>query len=235
MFSVDNTSQRYNYPGYPTSIVNESPQLRQAIQAQKIKQQREQARIQLRQTLRQQGSLYDGASASWDPVVYFSDYRISGTVEEIVDALRSSGINEVNVGELYLTSNGQNGCPPGIYPLSEEVIAACSFDSQPQYDGIQGFLSNPNVQSALYSGGGGALGSALGGTWGGAIGAGAGPIIQNLISPQKEPWKQTLTQAGVAALGGGFGSSIFHGPIGGGLGGAAGGYLGHQLAQKFDG
>lgn len=104
-----------------------------------------------------------------------------------------------------------------------------SYGGQPNQT-IQNLLANPAVQSALFSGGGGALGSALGGPLGGALGAGGAPIVQSLLTHQQAPWNQVLTQAAIAALGGGVGSTL--GPIGGGLGGAAGGYFGQQIAQR---
>lgn len=237
-YNYDQRSNPYYQPHPSYKVVIETPQFRQGIQAQILKQEQERARAQARKTLQIRQQNYDGAAP--EAVVYFPDYRINGTVSEIVNSLKLAGIYQVNVGALYRESNGKMGCQPGTYLLSEEVVAACSYDlgytNQPvQYDGMQGFFGNPSVQNALFAGGGGALGSALGGTLGGAIGAGAGPVLHNLISSQKEPWKQTLIEAGTAAAGGGLGSAVFHGPIGGGLGGAAGGYLGPKVAQKFDG
>ena len=94
---------------------------------------------------------------------------------------------------------------------------------------LQNLLSNPSLQTALFSGGGGALGNAIGGRWGGALGAGAGPVVQNLISGQRAPWTQVLTEAAAAAAGGGLGSAA--GPLGAGLGGGGGAFLGGQLAK----
>lgn len=72
----------------------------------------------------------------YDRFVYWPDYRVAGTIRDIVTNFRNAGINNVTVGSLY-TSTGQLGCNQGIVPLSEEVVATCSYDPlNPAHQGI---------------------------------------------------------------------------------------------------
>lgn len=128
------------------------------------------------------------------------------------------------------TISGPSGSLP-VIPATGGSMPLTQYPTPTSPNSIQNFLANPALQAALFTGGGGALGSALAGPWGGAIGAGAAPIVQSLLTPQQEPWGQVLTEAGLAALGGGLGTAVIHNPLGGALGAGAGGYLGYQLAQ----
>lgn len=60
--------------------------------------------------------------------VYWPDYRVAGTINNIVNGFKEAGINQVQVGSLYDMSRGQIGCYRRTAPLTEEVVAACSFD-----------------------------------------------------------------------------------------------------------
>jgi hypothetical protein len=128
---------------------------------------------------------------------------------------------------------GQGYPYPYNYPM--QYPTPYNYSNQYPYNrqanGIENFFGNPAVQSTLLTGAGGALGGGLGGPWGGAIGAGTVPIVQSLLSPQHEQLGQVLTQAGLAAAGGGIGTALIKGPVGGGLGGVAGGFLGYELAH----
>lgn len=41
---------------------------------------------------------------------------------------KEAGVNLVNVGNLYLLTNGRIGCQPRTALLTKEVVAACSID-----------------------------------------------------------------------------------------------------------
>lgn len=69
-----------------------------------------------------------------DRFVYWPDSRVAGTIRDIVNTFRNAGITSVQVGGLYLMTNGQFGQPPGYVPLSEQVVAANSFDPLNSYD-----------------------------------------------------------------------------------------------------
>jgi hypothetical protein len=60
--------------------------------------------------------------------VYWPDYKVAGTIKDIVNTFRNAGINKVNVGTLYDMTNGQIGCYRKTVQISEEIVAACSFD-----------------------------------------------------------------------------------------------------------
>lgn len=60
--------------------------------------------------------------------VYFPDYRLAGTVQEIVSILQKTGQNQINVGGLNRLTGGRFGSPMGTAPLSPEIIFANSFD-----------------------------------------------------------------------------------------------------------
>ena len=67
------------------------------------------------ETLRLSGSLYHvirnyrDAQGS-DRFVYWPDYKVAGTIKNIVNAFRNAGINQVQVGGLYGITSGQVGC-----------------------------------------------------------------------------------------------------------------------------
>lgn len=63
-----------------------------------------------------------------DRFVYWPDYKVAGTIKDIVNAFLNAGINQVQVGTLYSWSNGQIGCQPRMVPLTPEIVAECAFD-----------------------------------------------------------------------------------------------------------
>lgn len=69
-----------------------------------------------------------GNRTGYDQVVFWPDYKVYGSIRNIIDIFRNSGINRFQVGSLYAMTNGQIGCPPQILPLTEEVVTACSFN-----------------------------------------------------------------------------------------------------------
>jgi hypothetical protein len=60
--------------------------------------------------------------------VYWPDYRVSGTISEIVRTFQQAGVNQVEVGALNELSNGQAGQPRQNVQISEEIIASNAFD-----------------------------------------------------------------------------------------------------------
>ncbi len=82
--------------------------------------------------------------------VYWPDYKVAGTISDIVNTFQNAGINQVHVGTLYSMSNGQIGCPPGILPLSEQVVANCAFDSlNPDHTELLLALANLDLRHTL--------------------------------------------------------------------------------------
>ncbi len=82
-------------------------------------------------------------SQGYDRFVYWPDYRVAGTIRDIVNTFRDAGINQVQIGTLYNMSNGQIGCYRRTATLSEEVVAACSFDAlNPAHQAIFNELIN---------------------------------------------------------------------------------------------
>jgi len=63
-------------------------------------------------------------------LVYLPDYRIAGTISDIVQTLRNRGIFDIQVGELYEMTDGQLGSIPGMYEVTERLIADNSIDPQ---------------------------------------------------------------------------------------------------------
>lgn len=65
----------------------------------------------------------------YDRFVYWPDYQVTGTINDIVNRFRSAGINSVNIGTLYGMTQGQIGnLPQENIPLTPETVAANSFD-----------------------------------------------------------------------------------------------------------
>lgn len=64
----------------------------------------------------------------FDRFVYWPDYRVAGTINDIYNRFAQAGVSHVIVGQLYTLSNGQVGCPPQTVPLSPQIIASCAID-----------------------------------------------------------------------------------------------------------
>ena len=64
----------------------------------------------------------------YDRFVYWPDYRVAGSVNNIYNVFQNAGITEVQVGQLNDLTNGQIGCPEGTIFLTLDVVASCSFD-----------------------------------------------------------------------------------------------------------
>lgn len=64
----------------------------------------------------------------FDQFVYWPDYKVAGTIRDIVRRFREAGINQVNVGTLYALSNGRIGCVARTASLTYKVVAACAFN-----------------------------------------------------------------------------------------------------------
>jgi hypothetical protein len=80
----------------------------------------------------------------FDHFVFWPDYKVAGTIRNIVNKFRNAGINDVHVGTLYNMTNGNAGCYRRVVPLSEEVVAACSID--PLYQVIPGETVQESVR-----------------------------------------------------------------------------------------
>jgi hypothetical protein len=59
---------------------------------------------------------------------YWPDYRIAGTIQEILGLLNAKHIDQVKIGELYRRSNGEFGSVPGWYFPTEELIRENSLN-----------------------------------------------------------------------------------------------------------
>lgn len=70
----------------------------------------------------------------YDRFVFWPDYNVAGTINQIVKAFRAAGMNMVKVGELDQMTDGQAGDSPGEYPLSEELVSINSIDPQNDFD-----------------------------------------------------------------------------------------------------
>lgn len=70
----------------------------------------------------------------YDRFVYWPDYKVAGTINNIYNKFKAAGIEEVQVGTLYEMTKGQIGCYRRIANLTLDVIASCSFDPLNQRD-----------------------------------------------------------------------------------------------------
>lgn len=61
-------------------------------------------------------------SGAYFGYVLWPDYSVYGRPEDIVEVFKYLDIFNVEVGLLHLMSNGKFGDPPGIYPISEELL-----------------------------------------------------------------------------------------------------------------
>lgn len=81
--------------------------------------------------------------------VYWPDYRIAGTINDIYNLFANAGVSNVEVGQLHLMTNGQVGCLEGNVQLSREVIANCSIDPlNPVHANLLSTLSREQQQSS---------------------------------------------------------------------------------------
>lgn len=63
--------------------------------------------MQLARAARYVNSKQPNPTEHWDQFVYWPDYKVAGTVRDIVNRFREAGINQVNVGTLFALSNGK--------------------------------------------------------------------------------------------------------------------------------
>ena len=81
--------------------------------------------------------------------VYWPDYRIAGTVSDIVQVLNGMGADLVNVGEMHQLTQGQRGTPPGRYRLTEQLVYDNSFDPlDPQHVPLIEAINNRFAEEA---------------------------------------------------------------------------------------
>ena len=64
----------------------------------------------------------------YDRFVYWPDYRVAGTVNNIIKTFRELGAHVVDVGALYQATQGQVGSEPGTYPITEQLIYQNALD-----------------------------------------------------------------------------------------------------------
>jgi len=86
-----------------------------------------QATLQLKGAPRYVDAKYPN-SEGYDRFVYWPDYRVAGSVSDIVRVFRERYYDNVNVGELNQLTQGQFGSPAGTHPLTEDLVYQNSFD-----------------------------------------------------------------------------------------------------------
>lgn len=77
---------------------------------------------------------YFSRKEGYNRFVFWPDYNVAGTIDEIFKTFQTAGMHTVKVGELDRMTHGEVGDEPGEYPLTRDLISLNSIDPFNEYD-----------------------------------------------------------------------------------------------------